>query len=178
MPALFDVPGWSMPSDPISTQRQSKKRRRAASSEEQDLLRTAQANLDKLINSFEGSAASNDDAGDKSSKKKRNRKLNRPTSQPSHSDHRGDDLHPPVKTRRQAKNPVPLVDPPTTSNKADLLRKKAKAKNAQREAQPTDRSEDSATVQDTGGLTPLQRNLKKSLDGARFRFVLTSVEIH
>lgn len=173
MPALFDVPGWSVPSNPVSTQRQSKKRKHAASSEEQDLLRAAQVNLDKLIDSLGGNAAN--DAGDGSSKKKRKKKPHKPTSQPSHSDQRREDLHPPGKPRSQAKAAVPTVDPPTTSNEAALPRKKAKTKNAKHVVQPTKISEHSAIVQDTGSLTPLQRNLRKNLDGARFRFVPSSV---
>lgn len=171
MPPLFNVPGWSVTSDPVSTQHHSKKRKRTASSEEQDLLRNAQANLDKLIDSLGGS--------DGSSKKKRKRKLNEPTSQPSPSDQRREVLHPPGKSHSQAKDAVPTtVDSPTTSGKATLPRKKAKTKNAKHVVQPTNTSEHSVVVQDTGGLTLLQRSLKKSLDGARFRFVLTSVETH
>ncbi|KAH0840082.1 putative uracil phosphoribosyltransferase [Lanmaoa asiatica] len=171
MPALFDVPGWSVPSVPVSIQHHSKKRKRAASSEEQALLRTAQANLDKLVDSLGGSAAFGKDAGDGSSKKKRKRKLNKPTSQPSHCDQRGEDLHPPGKLHRQAKALVPSVDPPTASHKAALPRKKAKKKNAEPVVQPTNVSEHYAGVQDTDGLTPLQRSFKKTLDGARFRLL-------
>lgn len=167
MPALFDVPGWSVPSAPVSTQRQSKKRKRAASSEEQDLLRTAQANLDKLIGSLGGS----DDAGGGSLKKKRKAKLDKPTSRSSHRDQRGKALHPPGKPRNQT---VPVI----TSNEAALPRKNVKKKKAKQVVQPTNISEHSVAVQATAGLTSLQQSLKKSLDGARFRFVLASVEIY
>lgn len=168
MPALFDVPGWSVPSAPVSTQ-QSKKRKRAAGSEEQELLRNAQANLDKLIDSLGGSA---DDAGDGSPKNKNKKKLNKPTSKPSHRDQHGEGLHAQGKPHSQAKNSAPsAVDLSTSANKAALPSKKAKKKNAKRVVQPTDTPGHSAAVRDSS-LTPLQRGLKKSLDGARFRFVL------
>lgn len=173
MPALFDVPGWSMPSAPVSTQRQSKKRKHAASSEEQDLLRNAQVNLDKLIDSLGGSA---DDAGDGSSRKKK--KANKHTSRPSHRDQRGEDLHPQGKPHSQAKASVHSPeDPPATSNKAALPSTKARKKNTKPVVQPKGTPEHSAISQDAGSLTPLQRSLRKSLDGARFRFVLEPMEI-
>lgn len=176
MPALFDVPGWSVPSAPVSTQHQSKKRKRVAGSEEQELLRNAQANLDKLIDSLGGSA---DDAGDGSPKKKSKKKSNKPTPQPSYRDQHSEGLHAQGKLRSQANASVPsAVDPPTSTNKAALPSKKAKKKNTKGVVQPTDTSEHSAAVRDTGSLTPLQRGLKKSLDGARFRFVLKPFEIH
>ena len=177
MPALFDVPGWSVPSAPVSTQRQSKKRKHAASSEEQDLLRNAQVNLDKLIDSLGGGA---DDAGDgPSSKKKKKKNVNKPTSQPSRRDQRGEDLHPHGKPHSWTKASVPSAeDPSTTSNTAALPSKKARKKNAKRVVQPTDIPKHSVAVQETGSLTPLQRSLRKSLDGARFRFVLECTEIH
>jgi ribosomal RNA-processing protein 8 len=173
---MFDVPGWSVPSDPVSTQRQSKKRKHAASSEEQDLLRNAQVNLDKLVDSLGGSA---DNAGDGSSKKKKKKKINKPTSQPSHRNQRGEGLQPHGKPHGQTKASVPSAeDPSTTSDKAAWPSKKAKKKNTKRVVQPTDTPKHSAAVQDTGRLTPLQRSLRNSLDGARFRFVLEYTEIH
>ncbi|KAF8558827.1 hypothetical protein OG21DRAFT_1454778 [Imleria badia] len=173
MPALFDVPGWSVPSAPVSTQRQSKKRKRAASSEEQELLRNAQANLDKLIDSLGGS----NDADDRPSKKRSKKKFNKPTSQPQppHRDQhrRGegrDGVRPQGTPHKQTKAPVPLaVDSSTTSNKAALPSKKGKKKNAKHVVQPTDIPEPSAVVQDN--LTPLQQDLRKSLNGARFRLL-------
>lgn len=149
MPALFDVPGWSVPSAPVSTQRQSRKRKRAASSEEQDLLRTAQANLDKLIDSL--------GTGDGGSLKKKSNK----------SSHR--DQHPkaPGKPHNQSVTPVSVVDPPTTSSKKNVKKQKKK-----QTVQPISTSEHSAA-----GLTSLQQSFKKSLDGARFRSVLASRDL-
>ena len=180
MPALFDVPGWSVPSAPVSTQPQSKKRKRTVSSEEQELLRNAQANFDKLIHSLGG----NDDPNDGLPKKKGTKKFNKPTSQPSHRDQhqRGlgegrEGIRPQGNPHNQKKAPVsPAVDPSTTSNKAALSSKKGKKKNAKHVVQHTDTPKPSAVVQDS--LTPLQQNLKKSLDGARFRFVPRSMEVH
>lgn len=153
MPALFDVPGWSVPSDPVSTQRHSKKRRRAAGSEEQDLLRAAQANLDKLIDSF-----GEDDAG--SSKKKTKTKPNKSASQPSRRD------KPPSHKQTLA--------PTSDSTKA----KRVKKKNAAHAAQSTNESERPPAAHKTVGLTSLQQSLRKSLDGAHFRSVPISVGIY
>ncbi|KAG6378874.1 methyltransferase-domain-containing protein [Boletus reticuloceps] len=172
MPALFDVPGWSVPSAPVSTQRHSKKRKRAASSEEQELLHSAQANLDKLIHSLGGSTTLNDDAGDGPSNKKKKKKPNKPTPQPSHHDQRGKVRNGPHSQGKPHKQAVPpATDPSTASTKAALPGKKAKKKNTKHVVQPTVTPEKSTAAQDTGSLTPLQRNLKKSLDGARFRLL-------
>ena len=176
MPALFDVPGWSVPSAPVPDQRQSKKRKRAAIPEEQDLLRTAQANFDRLIESLGDDAGPSDSTGGISLKKKTKTKHNKPQS--SHDDQRKKSLHPPGEMHDQIATSVPSVNPPATSNKEVLPRKNAKKKNGKQGVPPTSRSEPSVAVQDTAGLTSLQQSLRKGLDGARFRFVLPSVEIH
>lgn len=177
MPALFDVPGWSVPSAPVSTQRQSKKRKLAASSEEQELLRNAQANLDKLVDSLGGSFS--DDAGDRSSKKKKKKKLNKPTQESkSQPPHRHQGPLPQEKPHGQPEVPTPAVDSSTNSEKGALSSKRAKKKkHAKHVVQPTDTPEQSAVAQDTSSLTPLQQSLRKSLDGARFRFVFRFMEI-
>lgn len=169
MPALFDVPGWSVgPSAPLPVQ--SKKRKRnTVNSEEQELLHNAQVNLDKLIGSLGGSA---DDASKKQKKKKT--KHNKSASQPSQRDQHAD--RGPRSSGKARSQTKPSPNPPTTSDKKTTPpKKKAKKKDAK---QPTASvpEHSQAAVQDTDNLTPLQQTFKKSLDGARFRFVQTFVE--
>ncbi|KAG9317613.1 uracil phosphoribosyltransferase-domain-containing protein [Chiua virens] len=166
MSALFDVPGWSVPSAPVSTQCQPKKRKRAAaSSEEQDLLRSAQVNLDKLVESLGGSAGPSNDSGDGTSNK-------RTKSKKSPSRRVNDQPQGGSRPQRRSKNKSKAVptDAPSTSDKVALPKKKAKKNVEQHVAQPTNAPEPSPAA-DTPGLTLLQRNLRKSLGGARFRLL-------
>jgi ribosomal RNA-processing protein 8 len=172
--ALFEVPGWSISSQPISTQHPSRKRKRAGS---QDLqLRSAQVNLDKLINTLGDRATHHD--GD--APKKKNKKPNQRTSQPS--DHQAGENPRALKKHGKAKHSVASAVQTSTSNTGASPKKNAKKKKPKAESapQPTLFEENSrlpTTARGNTGLTALQRNMKESLDGARFRSVSQSREI-
>ncbi|KAF8843193.1 hypothetical protein BDN67DRAFT_964848 [Paxillus ammoniavirescens] len=158
--ALFEVPGWSISSQPISTQHSSKKRKRAGS---QDLqLRSAQVNLDKLINTL----------GD--APKKNKKKSNQRTSQPS--DHQAGENPRALKKHGKAKHSVASPVQTSTSNtdaspKKNAKKKKPKAESAPQSTLFEENSRLPNTTRGNTGLTALQRNMKESLDGARFRLI-------
>ncbi|KAF9247149.1 methyltransferase-domain-containing protein [Melanogaster broomeanus] len=170
---LFEVPGWSMPSEPVSTtQRPSKKRKRAGS---QDLvqLRSAQVNIDKLINTLGRGTSSHDDESRTLKKKKKNKTTSRPSDDQGREDPR------PPKKHGKAKPPVTSTVPTPAPNAGTLPNKKPKKKTSKTESVPQPtlsvNSKPPSTARDTTGLTSLQRNMKKSLDGARFRLINESL---
>ncbi|KAF9222074.1 hypothetical protein BS17DRAFT_796869 [Gyrodon lividus] len=171
--ALFEVPGWSMPSEPVSTQRPSKKRKRAGSQlEDLDQLRSAQVNFDRLINTFgDGTAPHGGDS--RAPKKNNNKKLNKGTSQPS-SVQAGEEPRA-SKKHGKTKHSVASAVPTPTPNTGAFLKKNVKKKTSKTEgaAQPTSFEKNSklTTTACDSGLTSLQRNMKESLDGARFRLI-------
>ncbi|KIJ70248.1 hypothetical protein HYDPIDRAFT_104934 [Hydnomerulius pinastri MD-312] len=173
--ALFEVPGWSMPSAPISAQTSSKKRKRPGS-QNSNLLHSAETNLDKLIETLGEGAGAND--GERHGTKKKKKKHDKLSSQPNNNQVRP----PPTASKKlaAAKDPGPSASPTPTSNtdsspKKKSKRKKSKATDVDRSG-PSDQSPKAPKpAQNNTGLTSLQRNMKESLDGARFRLINESL---
>lgn len=159
-----------MPTAPVSTlpQSTSKKRKRPAARDVADKVQSAEVNLDKLMQKLEGVR----DHGDKQPKKKKqkhgktpqgpdtktyedatpSKKKGKKSSSPGRSN---GDIHsvkessrPPPKKRQQKK---PDVKKPSLSDQ-----------------QPRNLS---PAADGVSGLTSLQKGMKESLDGARFRCV-------
>lgn len=71
--ALFEVPGWSVPSVPVQEAPKARKRKRSANADNSDeKIQTAQINVEKLLEKFNKDVAST--PGEESSKKKRRKK--------------------------------------------------------------------------------------------------------
>jgi len=156
--ALFDVPGWSIPDEPVVT---SKKRKRA-SKPNIDKVQSAAANVERLMEQLaasptaentrheliEGKSAGVSADGDGPSEKKRRR----------------------VKRKKSQQSPTPAVVQEDETHKAS---KKKRKKDKEKE-----KSGEKATVtlspteSRSTSLTSLQHGMKQSLDGARFRHVI------
>ncbi|KIL00275.1 hypothetical protein PAXRUDRAFT_821814 [Paxillus rubicundulus Ve08.2h10] len=152
--ALFQVPGWSVSSQPLSTTQRSSKKRKRAGSQDLGQLRSAQVNLDKLINTLGDRAAHHD--GDVPNKNKN--KPNQRTSQPSRKN--------PCASKKHGKATNSGAPPKKNANK-----KKTKAESTPQPASFERNSKFPTTTRGNTSLTALQRNMKESLDGARFRLI-------
>ncbi|KAI9467247.1 putative uracil phosphoribosyltransferase [Lactarius psammicola] len=154
--ALFDVPGWSVPSAPVAVP--SKKRKRP-SKQGLDDIQSAAMNVEKLMERLAAEqthARTKGDHGggvsadaDQPSKKKRKRVKDRKVQQ-SHIPARGDgEQSAPKKKRkdRQKKTGDKVTSSPSPASSYP----------------PSEPSRDA--------LTSLQRCMKQSLDGARFRWI-------
>ncbi|KAH7887886.1 putative uracil phosphoribosyltransferase [Phlebopus sp. FC_14] len=159
--ALFEVPGWSMPSPPVSA----KKRKRGHSLQNSDQLRAAEANVEKLIHSLDA-GKNTPDAPNQKKKRKHDR---------GHSQLDKD----------LATSSAPLVTFPSvklcrTENGggASVNKKKRKGKpnstvEEDRTGPSLPRSKASTSTQNDNdsGLTSLQKGMRVSLNGARFRWI-------
>jgi ribosomal RNA-processing protein 8 len=163
--ALFDVPGWSIPDEPVAV---TSKKRKRASKQNFDKVQSAATNMERLMEQLAaGPAAENT-----------RRELKEGKSRGVSAD--GD--RPPEKKRRRVKrnksqqSPTPVAVQEDETNKAS----RKKRKNDKR----TDRSGEKAAVAlsptetrlppeaRSTSLTSLQHGMKQSLDGARFRYVI------
>lgn len=152
--ALFQVPGWSVPSTLVPA---SKKRKRRASHSPDD-LQSAQANLEKLVRMLGDDTRSGDS---QPSKKKASGKARSHNNDGNRSSQAGKG------------DPSTPKDP---SRSAPIAPKGKKNKHNE--------SKSSSSVTTSGlsgptwkpsrsnqGLTSMQKNMKESLDGARFRLI-------
>ncbi|KAG7449356.1 uncharacterized protein BT62DRAFT_679465 [Guyanagaster necrorhizus] len=146
---LFDVPGWSVKSDPVPEATSSSRKRRRAS-EDSDKLLAAEANLGKLMNRFKGNSSSQRVKEPKSADKSR-----KPKSKI--------DTHEDKKKAISLPRPLKAVDSRQSLHRPT---KKIKTKCAVEESSPSVN-----VVQSKDGLTDLQKEMKESLNGARFRMI-------
>ena len=164
--AHFDVPGWSIPNEPVAV---TSKKRKRASKQNLDKVQSAATNVERLMEQLaasptaenmrhehglkEGKGGGVSADGDRPPKKKRSR----------------------VKLNKFQQSPTPAAVQEDGTNKAS--RKKKKKDNR------TEKSGEKATVMSptetrpppesrSMPLTSLQLGMKQSLDGARFRYVI------
>jgi len=167
MAALFEVPGWSVPSKPVSDPSQNHKKRKRGQSGQTDKIQAASTNIEKLIEKL----GSKSDAAEGQPKKKQKARGN---SKPSTSSPKpGSSLQSKRKPRVVEENETRPLSMPQDGDKAIFGKKKQKQR---RESTGHDASEvGSSKKAKTGasdkGLTSLQENMKSSLDGARFRWI-------
>lgn len=163
--ALFDVPGWSIPDEPVAVM---PKKRKRASKQNLDKVQSAATNMERLMEQLAASPAAENTQhelkegksggvsadGDRSPEKKRRH----------------------IKRNKSQQSPTPAAVPEDETHKASRKnRKKDKRK---------ERSGEKATVMlsptenrpppesRSTSLTSLQYGMKQSLDGARFRYVI------
>jgi ribosomal RNA-processing protein 8 len=186
---LFDVPGWNIPEHasraPVSS---SKKRKRASSAYDVD-IDIVQANVEKVMQQFMGGSKGSDGTGSPQNQKKKNakgkvqakdeivssgessqtRKKNKPAttskdglSELRTSSQKKDKTHAAKQTPSHdlavGKSPYPSLKKHKRNNNEGVATKSASPANAS----PSSGSADA-------GLTALQKKMKNSLDGARFR---------
>ncbi|KAG1892629.1 methyltransferase-domain-containing protein [Suillus subluteus] len=171
--ALFEVPGWSVPTAPVSklAQSTSKKRKRPAA-QDADKMQSVEVNLDKLMQKL-GSVGKHQE--DKQGPKKKKKNHGKTTG----------GLDAKVEHATSNKGKEKVSSPPGGSIKGSAveqsvkggsgLRKKmikqkksSKPDGGKSEQQPQNVS---PTLDEVSGLTSLQRGMKESLDGARFRWI-------
>ncbi len=179
--ALFDVPGWSVPSDAQPTSTANAKKRKRPSGAGVDKLHAAEINLDKLMKQLDQpvgqdskrkkKGSRNSSRGDGDSDKRhthQNDAGGRP--KPRKEPYTGSTA-PQVDGKRRAKQPVksPKKRDDTQQGKIHPLNDRRKADS---------RIEHSDNVQESSSrnknLTSLQSHMKSTLDGARFRSVFAS----
>lgn len=179
--ALFDVPGWTVPSQPVaqSASRNRKRKRGAKAAPADDdtgQIRTAQVNVEKLMQKLDASGQ----GAAESQPKKKKRKHTKSVQQ----EHEGaaDEGAPPPKAEEQIQKKVapPQQDVPSQPKGEDGLSQEKKKRKRQRSkhsdapapvAPTTPAPKSAPEPKQKQGLTALQANMKNSLDGARFRYV-------
>ncbi|KAG1762245.1 methyltransferase-domain-containing protein [Suillus occidentalis] len=150
--ALFEVPGWSVPTAPVSklAQSTSKKRKRPAG-QDADKMQSIEVNLDKLMQKL-GSVGKPQE--DKQGPKKK--KKNHGTTTEAKVEHA-------TSHKRKEKVSYPLGG----SIKGGAAEQSVKgSRKSEQQSQNV-----SPTVNEVSGLTRLQKGMKESLDGARFRWI-------
>lgn len=148
---LFDVPGWSVPSAPLPAHAPSKKRKRHAS-HVQDDLQSAQENLEKLVQLL-GTQETSPSKKQKSGKAT-SQQANHAKGKPARTKRTGD----------QPQKPSPKHVDPKKKN-----RKQKESKDTAIIGKADSRSKPSTSPQEKLELTSLQKHMKDSLGGARFR---------
>ncbi len=156
--ALFDVPGWSVPGAPVAVP--SKKRKRP-SKQGLDHIQSATVNVEKLME----------------------RLATEQTPARTKGDHGGgvsaDAGQPPKKKRKRVKDhEVQQSHTPARGDGEQSTPKKKKRKDGQKKtggdkvtSSPPPASSHPPSEPSRDALTSLQRGMKQSLDGARFRYV-------
>ncbi|KAG1755859.1 methyltransferase-domain-containing protein [Suillus lakei] len=167
--AQFDVPGWSMPTAPVSKSAQStsKKRKRPAA-QDADKMQSVEVNLDKLMQKL-GSVGSQDKQGPK--KKKKHEKTTRGLD--------AKDEHA-ASTEKVSSSPGGSIKGSAAKQAAkggSGLHKKIKQKKSLKPdaGKSEQQSHNVSTADEVSGLTSLQKGMKDSLDGARFRMINESL---
>jgi ribosomal RNA-processing protein 8 len=166
--ALFEVPGWSMTSAPAPAPSAVSKKRKRPPGKDADSLHSAEINLEKLVKSLQKA----DPGGNV--KKKSKRKEKRVSQKAGENNQRGKVVDGSPSGRENAKSvssPKTLkplkqtqssADPPVKARKKDI----SDASSAAETAKPASPTKDSGA-----SLTKLQKSMKSSLDGARFRWI-------
>lgn len=166
---LFDVPGWSVPSTAPSQSSQKRKR----PSSDVDKVQAAEMNLDKLMNKLRGDKG--DDNSPRASKKRK-----RSTSDAGEEGSQRRKGISDWGLRRKEKPPMTsmISRPKKMKGKRDITKPadKSSMPSLTRTKSPViSLGNSSMTSKATmspsakSGLTPLQKSMKQSLDGARFR---------
>jgi len=159
--ALFDVPGWSVPDDPVTV---TPKKRKWSSKHDSNKIRSATVNVEKVMKQL--SAHPGPTAEGPRGQLKKDKEEGPSTERP------------PKKKRRrvegnksQAPTPVVQVETHKTSKKK---RKKDRARetSGDKGAGPQSPSSCQLAPESRSTLTSLQHDMKQSLDGARFRYVI------
>ncbi|KAJ3517989.1 hypothetical protein NLJ89_g171 [Agrocybe chaxingu] len=167
--SLFQVPGWSMASAPVREEPQHASKKRKRPSADTHRLEAAEVNIDKLISKLAHPQPGENPANSKGKAKaqdpgrnarfRKKQKLvadsaDAPEKRPSASSSEGKaPPSSPTKSKRERKK-IAKSNPPAT----EVTSKRARPSSPQQEAA-------------SSRLTALQKGMKESLDGARFRLI-------
>jgi ribosomal RNA-processing protein 8 len=200
--ALFQVPGWTVPTEPVSV---SKKRKRPKAPVEDDIA-SASVNVEKLMRSLDNVLANEskgtgggkgkgkakavilgEDEDTPEPKKRKNAGEAKPKAlsaphaaagqPPSEKKKKGkwDSEGKPHETTKSARQAAPDLVPPTPAPKGKKKKDAKREKSAPGDVpQVPSRSTAPQPAASQPGMTALQAKMKSSLDGARFRYVSIS----
>lgn len=171
MPQLFDVPGWSVPetSNTAKSDKAAKKRKRPTSDTSSKLL-SAEFNLEKLMDKLKESTkprqpepaqVTNSKAWEKPPKK--DKKKGKKSEQEKRPE-----------LARQISQPKPLQPKGKTPKDKGKPAEESPSRPTKRVkiVHPVeDQSQEAKKAKEDEHLTPLQRSMKQSLDGAKFRMI-------
>ncbi|KIK65394.1 hypothetical protein GYMLUDRAFT_219386 [Collybiopsis luxurians FD-317 M1] len=160
---LFDVPGWSVPADPV-LESGSRKRKRPPSESSDSRVHSAEINLEKLVRKLTGKrdedSTNNSDPKDSKSRRQRKKK-----KQEHHQPTLDND-----DKKKSISLPMPLM---TASERAAKKAKRSHDNGSQlsetsliKHLEPTNEDDRSSS-----GLTSMQKGMKQKLEGARFRLL-------
>jgi ribosomal RNA-processing protein 8 len=151
--ALFDVPGWTMSSEPVKEAASTSKKRKRPVDHDDEKFASAQVNLDKLMETLKGGE---DSHGKPKRKRQKGKKLEKGTEDEK-TDRKKDSS--PERKKGEKDRAAPSQKKP----------KEKKQKAADTHLIVTRADPESTPA--PGGLTIFQNRMKQSLDGARFRYV-------
>ncbi|KAA1466263.1 hypothetical protein DENSPDRAFT_831052 [Dentipellis sp. KUC8613] len=174
--ALFEVPGWSVPSAPISSSAQHSRKRKRPNT---DQVRAAEVNVEKLVKKL-GAGNGKDKATQRAKKPRHEDKARaHPTEKEKQKGgprHDGKKMDGTVKGN---KSPRPSGDTArsdsgkasTTGEHRSPSVSKPGKKSGKKDTASVDSQSRPSPQQSTSNLTSLQSGMKHSLDGARFRWI-------
>jgi ribosomal RNA-processing protein 8 len=160
--ALFDVPGWSVPDDPVTVT--SKKRKWFK--HDSNKIRSATVNVEKVMKQLSAHLGPTAEGPRSQLKQDKEEGLSTEGGRPPKRKHRHVEGN-----KSQTPTPVVQVETHKTSKKK---RKKDREREASGDkgADPQTRSSSQLVPESPSTLTSLQHDMKQSLDGARFRYVI------
>ncbi|TFY80820.1 hypothetical protein EWM64_g3198 [Hericium alpestre] len=184
--ALFEVPGWSVPSAPV-TDAHSKKRKRPTN-DDPNKIRSAEVNVEKLIQKL-GKSADGAQSREKGGQKKKKTKHEAAERRPAEKKEQRKGGGEPAKVSdgkvnqkgQKKEKPKKAGDadskrPDATSTNSSHSKRKGKEASTEKGKQHDKPAAAAAPVQatstkSTSNLTSLQSGMMQSLDGARFRWI-------
>ncbi|GJE84964.1 methyltransferase-domain-containing protein [Phanerochaete sordida] len=176
--ALFEVPGWSVPTAPVPSGSNSRKRKRPAHESEakpDEKIHAAAVNVEKLLAKLgEGEGQQ---AKKKAKKDKEKRKAQAPPApkrEPNGA--QAQQKKGKAQERKDESRPAPPVAGGSKKNKKNkgkqAQQQETKASSPAPDPAPTPKpAQKGKNASAEKGLTALQANMKHSLDGARFRWI-------
>ncbi|KAK1236704.1 25S rRNA (adenine645-N1)-methyltransferase [Marasmius sp. AFHP31] len=165
--ALFDVPGWSLPQAPVAESStnasNSRKRKRPdTDSISEKKTRSTEVNLERIVKTLTGKSSSSS-ISKKEKKKKKDKDSNKITAEDR---------------KKLISHPMPLqtgIERRSESSSSLPPAKKAKTKHEKTTSQESlvkpDKGKGKEDTQSKEGLTSMQKRMKESLEGARFRLI-------
>lgn len=158
---LFDVPGWSIPADPVAEPSSSTSKKRKRPGDTGSRLLSTEINFDKLVNKLKGKSG-NDETRAPSKKRK-------PPKGGSKEEKRKVISHP---RQLMSKEKALAIASSSSLHASKKTRFEHSASPSPDSSPPAKRLKVSTSVEN---LTDLQKNMKQSLDGARFRCAIRFV---
>lgn len=182
--ALFKVPGWEIPTAPVSAPNKRKRpTHREHEPDEAEMLRSATANMEKLMATLgdgPNTSALSSVAEIATKSKRQKKQHDKPAAstapaQKKTSNQAKSKATPEATKSKRAPSPVQLASSSTNPTKSQG--KKKDKQTAKKDAPSQSVAENvlaKEKAEPTPGMTAMQAKMKQSLDGARFRCVVNA----